>query len=322
MEKTLKILIICTAAAWLISSCERSDPAGYNEKLTLFCYAKADSTIDSLYLMRTGNVNEPISLNSLGVSGAAVVLFQKAAADSAYSAVDTLHEYSERPGIYYLTENEFPEGFKTGYFYKIEAEHSDHGKVYAETVCPPQLDDIVVKNYRTDQEMVSMSEDPASTDTIFYRRGKGFDDVKLITCSFDSLSIILDGRIASYRLVPDDICRTDTSFWLEDTTQTVWEDYPVETQIFKDREKYGSDFYEYYIRSISINWYALYHTGMHTLILSSCDKVFRSYMETVYGGDERYSNVVNGYGLFSISNSSAEKSRYRIFVKSLENKYP
>ncbi|HQO10564.1 MAG TPA: DUF4249 family protein [Clostridiales bacterium] len=322
MEKAFKILVICAAAAWLISSCESSDSAGYKEKMTLFCYAKADSTIDSLFLMRTGDVNESISLNSLGISGAAVVLFEKSAEDYAYSVVDTLHEYSERPGIYYLAENEFPGGFKTGYFYKIEAEHSDHGHVYAETVCPPELDDILVRNYKTGQEMVAMQVDPAASDTVYYRRGKGFDDVKLITCSFDSLSIILDGRIASYRLVPDDICRTDTSFWLEDTTETVWEDYPTETQIFKDREKYGSDFFEYYIRSISINWYALYHSGIHTLVLSSCDKVFRSYMETVYGGEERYSNVVNGLGLFSLSNSSSVRSRYRVYVKSLENKYP
>jgi hypothetical protein len=61
---------------------------------------------------------------------------------------------------------------------------------------------------------------------------------------------------------------------------------------------------------------------MHTVVFSSTDRAFRSYMESLYGGEERYSNVINGIGLFTISNSSAVRSRYRVYVKSLEEKYP
>ena len=321
MKIYIRILIL-SAILGLIISCETGSSTKYEEKLTLFCYAKADSTIDSLYLSRTGGVNESINLENLAVSGAEISLFEKSPIDTAFTLIGNLSEYSDRQGIYYLPQTGFPGGFRTGYSYRIEAAHEDYNAVSAETVCPPPLEDVTVKNIVNDTEMISITEDPSAVDTLYYRRGQSFDDIKLVSCSFDSLSIIFEERMASYRIVPDEICRIDTSFWLEDTTETVWEDYPIETRIFKDKERYGSDFMEYFLRSISIYWYALYHEGLHTVIFSSNDKTFRSYMESLYGGEERYTNVNNGLGLFTISNSSAVRSRYRVFVKSLENKYP
>lgn len=321
MKIFIRILII-TAAAALMISCETGSSTKYEEKLALFCYAKADSTIDSLYLTGTGSVNEAINLENLAVSGADIKLYEKSPADTVFSLVGSLPEYSDRHGVYYMPKTGFPGGFRTGYSYRIEAAHDDFNAVSAETVCPPPLEDVVVKNTETDTEMISITEDPSAVDTLYYRRGQSFDDIKLVSCSYDSLSILFDERMASYRIVPDDICRTDTSFWMEDTTETVWEDYPIETQIFKDKKRYGSDFMEYFLRNISIYWYALYHEGMNTIIFSATDKAYRSYMESRYGGEERYTNVINGLGLFTISNSSAVRSRYRVFVKSLENKYP
>ncbi|MDY0017023.1 MAG: DUF4249 family protein [Candidatus Delongbacteria bacterium] len=322
MMKAYINLLVLTSALITIMSCETGSSTRYEEKLALYCYAKADSTIDSLYLSRTGGVNESINMENLGLSGATVTLSVKAPSDSVYSIVGILSEYPDKKGIYFLPEADFPDRFITGYSYRIDVTHNDHEAIYAESVCPPELTGIIVKNVEKDAEMVSIEEDPSAVDTLFYRRGESFDDIELMRCRFDSLIILAEHRMASFRIVPDEICRIDTSFWLEDTTETVWEDYPIETRIFKDTEKYGHDFTDYYLRSMSIYWYTLYHEGMHTIVFSATDAAFRNYMESFYGGEERYTNVINGIGLFTLSNSSAVRSRYRIYVRSLENKYP
>jgi len=321
MKLYIRSLIFAAVLA-LIISCETGNTTKYEEELALFCYAKADSAIDSLYLARSGGINEAICLENLAVSGADIKLFEKTPDDTAFIPVGTLFEYPDRKGMYYLPKSSFSGGFKVGNSYRLEVQHDDFDNISAETVCPPPLTEIKVTKIENNSEMTSMTEDPSAVDTLYYRRGESFDDIKLVLCTFDSLSILLEERMASYRLVPDEICRIDTSFWLEDTTESVWEDYPIETQIFKSKDRYGKDMTEFYLRSISINWYALYHEGMHTLIFSSTDRVYRSYMESRYGGEERYSNIFNGIGLFTISNSSAVRSRYRIYVKSLESKFP
>ncbi|HXK49660.1 MAG TPA: DUF4249 family protein [Clostridiales bacterium] len=321
MKFYIRILIVVSMLV-LIVSCETGSSTKYDETLTVFCYAKADSTIDSLYISRTGRVNEPISFDNLGVSGAEIKLYERSPVESDYTLIGTLSEYTERAGIYYLPSSDFPGGFKTGYSYRIEVLHDDSDDIYAETVCPPELTGITVKNVKSDTEMTSLYEDSLATDTVYYERGESFDDLKLISCEFDSLLILAEERMASFRIVPDEICRIDTSFWLEDTTKNVWEDYPIETQIFKDQKKYGQDVVEFYLRSFPVYWYNFYHEGMHTIIFSSTDKVYRAFMESRYGGGERYTNVVNGLGLFTIGNASGARSRYRVYVKSLENKYP
>ena len=314
--------LIFTAVISLMISCETGKTTGYDEKLTLFCYVKADSVIDSLYLSRTGGVNEAISFENLGVSGADISLFEKAAENEEYALIGNLTEYSDRKGVYYLREGDFTEGFKEDFYYKIEVSHDDYDDIYAETVCPPELLDITVKNTENDEQIASMTEDPLAVDTIYYRRGLSFGDIKLIECRFDSLPILFEERMASFRIVPDEICRLDTSFWLEDTTKTVWEDYSFETRIFKNKDNYGKETTDYYLRTMPVYWYMFYHEGLHTVIFSSTDRVFRQFVESFGGGEERYTNVVNGTGLFSISNSSSDRSRYRIYVKSLEDKYP
>lgn len=314
--------LIFTAVLSLLISCETGKTTGYDEKLTLFCYAKADSVIDSLYLSRTGGVNEPISLDNLGVSGAEIRLFEKTAENEEYVLIGNLSEYDQRKGVYYLTEADFPEGFKEGYFYKLVISHDGYDEIYAETVCPPELTGITVKNTENDEQIASMTESPGSVDTVYYRRGVSFDDIKLIECRFDSLPVLLEERMASFRIVPDEICRLDTSFWLEDTTKTFWEEYPFETRIFKNKENYGKETVDYYLRTMPVYWYMFYHEGPHTVIFSSTDRVFRQFIESFGGGEERYTNVINGTGLFSISNSSSDRSRYRIQVISLEDKYP
>ncbi|MBN2857985.1 MAG: DUF4249 family protein [Candidatus Delongbacteria bacterium] len=314
--------LIFVAAVLLIISCETGKTTGYDEKLTLFCYAKADSVIDSLYLSRTGGVNEAISFENLGISGAVINLFEKQAENEEYALIGDLTEYPDRKGIYYLLRSDFPGGFQEGYFYKLEVSHADYDDIYSETVCPPELLDITVKNSENDIEIASINEDPSAVDTVYYRRGTGFDDIKLIECRFDSLPVLTEERMASFRIVPDEICRLDTAFWLEDTTKTVWEDYPFETRIFKNKNNYGKETADYYLRTMPVYWYMFYHGGPHTVIFSSTDKAFRQFIESFAGGEERYTNVVNGTGLFSLSNSSSDRSRYRIHVISLEDKYP
>ncbi len=314
--------IVSAAAAVLIISCEKGSSTRYEEKLVLYCYAMADSTIDSLYLSRSGGVNERINMENLGVSGALITLLCKTPSDSSFSTVGTLSEYPGRNGLYFLPDADFADKFRPMHTYRLDVYHEDHGRISAQTVCPPELGIFSVKNVEKNSEMVPAEEDPLAVDTLYYRRGDGFDDFEMVRCRFDSLLILADQRMASYRIVPDEISRTDTSFWLEDTTETVWNKYPAVTKLFKNKEKYGKDFTEYYLRSMSIYWYALYHEGPHTVIFSSKDRSFRSYMETLYGGEERFTNVEGGYGLFTISNSSGQKSRYRVYVKSLENKYP
>lgn len=311
----LKIYLAGIALLILIS-CVKENSTAYNEEAVLFCYAKAGESIDSLYFTKTGGVNEAISFENLGISGAVISLYEKSLLETEFTLVNTLSEYENKKGLYYLPEADFPEGFMTGYTYRIEALHEDFEKITAETVCPPPLDNIVAKNIETGSIL-----DPAVTDTVYYTRGRSYDDIKFYSCSFDSLPVILDERMASYRIIPDDLYRYDETFWLEDTTSAVWDEYPVETRIWKNKEKYGKDFMEYFIRSMSIHWYALYHGGLNTLVFSSTDKVFRSYMETLYDPNGRYTNVAGGYGLFSISNSNSDKSIYKIYVKTLEDKY-
>ena len=301
----------------MISSCETGDSTAYDEKPVLFCYAAADSTLDSLYLSRTGGVNEPIDFNYLAVSGASVSLFEMPPDSSYFSKIGDLREYTEKNGIYYLDEIGFLEGFKPGYTYRIEVSHPDFESISAETVCPPQLEGIRATNNESGVEM-----SPNIVDTIFYRRGESYNDINLISCAFDSIAIMDQDRIAGYKIVPDEICRLDTSLWLEDTTSTVWEDYDFTMRIFKSQKNYGRNITDHFLRSMDIYWHRFYHEGMHTLIFFSTDQTYRSYLETRYGQDEIYSNVTNGYGLFTISNASSDRGRYRVFVKSLENKYP
>lgn len=314
-----KLKIYLAGIAFLILiSCVKENSTAYNEKAVLFCYAKAGESIDSLYFSRTGGVNEAISFENLGISGAVISLYERAPLQTEYTLVSTLSEYEAKKGLYYLPQSGFPDGFKTGYAYRVEALHDDYDKVYAETVCPPPLDSIRAVNLQTGQTLISEAEDPLAVDTVYYERGLSYDDIKLYNCSFDSIPVILDERMASYRIIPNDLYRYDETFWLEDTTSAVWDKYSVETRIWKNKDKYGKDFMEYFIRSMSIHWYALYHGGLNTLVFSSTDKVFRSYMETLYDPDGRFTNVAGGYGLFSISNSNSDKSIYKIYVKTLE----
>jgi hypothetical protein len=301
-------------------SCESQNSTDYKDKPVLFCFAKALSTIDSLYFSSTGGINEAINYENLGISGAEITLYEKSPEQEEYSFVGILNEYSGRKGLYYLPSAVFPIGFKAGHSYRITANHADLGELSAETVCPPPLDSIVAKNMGSGKILASIAEDPSAVDTLYYKRGRSYDDIKFYGCSFDSLPVILDKRMASYRIIPDELNRYDETFWLEDTTSAVWDNYPVETRIWKNKDKYGKDFMEYFIRSMSVHWYALYHGGMNTLVLSSTDQAFRSYMETLYDPDRRYTNVKGGYGLFSLSNSSSEKSVYRVFIVPAENK--
>ena len=55
--KTFQIIIIISAILMLIS-CETGNSTAFEEKLVMFSYAQADSTIDSLYLSRSGEIND------------------------------------------------------------------------------------------------------------------------------------------------------------------------------------------------------------------------------------------------------------------------
>ncbi len=224
-------IILCTIAFTLILSCGIEKTTSYKDKPVLFCYAKAGESIDSLYFSRTGGVNESISFSNLGISGAIISLYERAPFSTEFSLVGILSEYETRIGVYYLPQSDFTEGFRAGYFYRIEAIHDDLDRISAETLCPPPLGNIVARNLETGDILTSVTEDPSAVDTVYYRRGRSYDDIRFYSCSFDSLPVILDKRMASYRIIPDDLYRYDEAYWLEDTTSVVWDKYPVETRI-------------------------------------------------------------------------------------------
>jgi len=288
----------------------------------MYLYAKADSTITDLYLSRTATVNESITMDNLGISGATIELYEKAPDSLLFRYVDTLDEKIDTIGVYYLPSASFPSGFKVDHKYRIEVYHPDYNDISAEAVCPPPLSDIVAMNIETSSVMLSMDDDPLHVDTLFYRRGESMFDNEMLKCNFDPTDLLAEERLASFRIVPDDSLRYNENFWLEDTTKVVWEEYELPIKMFKKKSKYGEDLVRYSILDISMNWGSFYHSGLHTIVFSSTDKIMRDYQASIHSSDEIYTNIENGFGLFTIGNSSGVKNRYRVYVKSLEDRLP
>ena len=160
-------------------------------------------------------------------------------------------------------------------------------------------------------------------DTLFYRRGESMFDNEMIKCDFDYFDLVAEDRLASFRVIPDDSLKTNENFWLEDTTKIVWDDYELPVKMFKKKSKYGEDLARYSILDISMNWSSFYHTGLHTIVFSSTDNAMREFLASgAHVSEDYYTNIENGFGLFTIGNSSGVKNRYRVYVKSLEDRLP
>ncbi|MDA3885681.1 MAG: DUF4249 family protein [Candidatus Delongbacteria bacterium] len=322
MKNTI-IILLSIILLLSFTSCENGESTDYDETMVMYLFAQADSTISELYLSRTATVNESITMENLGISGATIELYEKAPDSLLFTEIGTLQEYEDTPGIYYLDSTVFSGGFKEGYRYRVEAYHSGYTSVSAQTICPPPLTNIVVSNPETLLPILSIDQAPTIIDTLLYRRGESIFDNEMFKCNFDPSLLLQEERLASYTIIPDDTLKSNQDFWLEDTTKVNWEDYELYVKMFKSKKKYGEDLVDYNILDITIAWRQFYHEGLHTIVFSSTDNVMREFQASgAHGGTDIYSNVENGFGLFTIGNSSGDNSRYRVYVKSLEERLP
>ena len=320
-----KIIITLISIILLISftSCENGESTPYDETMVMYLHARADSTITGLYLSRTATVNESITMDNLGIDGATIELLEKAPDSVTFAYIATLDEIIDSAGVYYLPSASFPGGFKVDHEYRVEAYHPSYTDISAEAICPPPLSNIVAMNIETSSVMLSMDDDSSHVDTLFYRRGESMFDNEMLKCNFDPTNLLAEERLASFRIVPDDSLRYNENFWLEDTTKVIWEDYELPVKMFKKKTKYGEDLVRYSILDISMNWSSFYHTGLHTIVFSSTDNAMREFLASgAHGSEDYYTNIENGFGLFTIGNSSGIKNRYRVFIKSLEDRLP
>lgn len=290
-------------------SCESSTESSLDDKMLLHLYASADSTIDSLYLSRYGKIEESITQKNLGISNAEVILieYNKTVADT----FGLLTEYPNRKGVYFLPDSLNFTGFKTGLKYRIAVKHTDYLPIYAETTCPEALNITAVYNSQTGKEM-----NVEVIDTLYYERGKSPLDFQFIECQY----LEMKDQLASFRLIPEE---RDENFWLEDTTSSVWDEYPESILFFKDKKKYGEDQIRYFSQNIKMYWVNVYSRGYHNIVFSATDEVYKSYREGVMSddpADESYTNIIGGDGIFTINNSTNPNSRYRVYIKSLEER--
>ncbi|MBN2789628.1 MAG: DUF4249 family protein [Candidatus Delongbacteria bacterium] len=322
MKKTIITLLSIILLLTFIS-CENGESTEYDETMVMYLFAQADSTISELYLSRTATVNESVTMDNLGITGATVELYEKAPDSLLFTEVGTLQEFEDTPGVYYLDRMIFSGGFKPGFEYKLEAYHSGFISVSAQTVCPPPLTNIFATNPETSLPILSIDQAPTVIDTLLYRRGESIFDNEMLKCNFDPEILLEEDRLASFMIVPDDTLKSDQNFWLEDTTKVYWDEYELYTKMFKSKKKYGEDLVDYNILDLTLYWRQFYHEGLHTIVFSATDNVMREFQASgAHGGNDIYSNVENGFGLFTIANSSGVNSRYRVYVKSLEERLP
>ncbi len=324
MKKTITTLISIILLL-LLTSCENGESTPYDETMVMYLHAKADSTITGLYLSRTATVNESITMDNLGIGGATIELLEKAPDSVIFTSIGFLDEFLDSVGVYHLDTLSFPfpGGFKVDHEYRVEAYHPNYTEISAEATCPPPLTNIVAMNIEAGSIMSSIEEDPSYVDTLFYRRGDSMFDNEMLKCNFDYLDLVAEERLATFRIVPDDSLRYNENFWLEDTTKVVWDEYELPVKMFKKKTKYGEDLVRYSILDISMNWTSFYHTGLHTIVFSSTDNAMREFLASgAHGSEDYYTNIENGFGLFTIGNSSGVKNRYRVYVKSLEQRLP
>lgn len=305
-----KIVLIVVSLLLVLTSCTDETSSPFEDKISVFCYAYADSTLTKLSLARYGKLNEPVSQYDLGISDAEIELFEDG------NLIGRLEEYEEeeKKGVYHLPDSiDFV--FTANRTYKIEVQAAGYDACFAETICPPAIENLRVYNYQTDELLTSIEEDPTFIDTVYYEWGVSPADNIMVSAYFDSTAIIEEERMVSFSLAPDNY---EDTFWLEDTTDAVWEDYPLSVKFMKEKDNYGINLYDYSIRDVDITWSHFYHKGEHTLTFASTDTEHYQYRVGFQGAydEEPYTNIIGGSGLFTISNPKGVKNRYRIFVVS------
>lgn len=298
----LRLVLILAALMLLLTSCEVTETTAFVPKITLFTYAVTDSSLDSVYISRNSKINEPISFYNLKLSGAVVKFYANNA------LIGQLSEYTSRPGIYYLPDS-LNFKFEIGQKYKLTASYPNYKEISAETICPDTL-----KNLNT---VIVPSETPMNNggkiDTIEYLPGSSFLDGTYFEARFNDADM-LGRRLGIFQVSPH---QREQSNWLEDTTQTAWEDYEKSVQFFKNKEQFGKDFYFWFSKVIYVNWLAFYSKGMHDIRFGSLDEARYRYLVGSNDPDAvPNGNVVNGDGLFTIT--SYNKKVYKVFVKDTE----
>lgn len=305
----MKYILTLILSSLILISCDLSEDSNLTNKPVVYAYAKADSTLDSLYLSRYADLDEQVKFSNLAISGAKIYLYEEDI------LIDSLSEYHERAGIYHQKKNS-EHTFKSNLKYSLEIHTTEYGVTTAETHCPSALEDIFVINMQTGKLIAPFEENYTVVDTVLYERGKGLFDNEMIGITFNSNPLVAESRLVSFSLIPDHL---EKEYWLEDTTQNNWEEYPLAVQFFKTKKRYGRSFTDYWQYSINLNWDEYYHKGTQTLVIGATDNAFYEYTASQNSGakSSKWTNVKNGFGLFSISNNSGEKNRYRIYVKSI-----
>jgi len=297
-----RIILILAPILLLLTGCEVTETTAFEPKITLFTYAVTDSSLDSVFISRNSKMNEQVSFANLKLSGVVTRLYANNA------LVGQLSEYASRPGVYYLPDS-INFKFEIGKKYKLTASYPNYKEISAETICPDTL-----KNLNT---VIVPSESPMNNggkiDTIEYLPGSSFLDGTYFEARFNDADM-LGRRLGIFQVSPH---QREQSNWLEDTTQTVWEDYAKSVQFFKNKEQFGKDFYYWFSKVLYVNWLAFYTKGMHDIRFGSLDEARYRYLVGSNDPDAvPNSNVVNGDGLFTIT--SYNKKVYKVFVKDTE----
>ena len=81
--------------------------------------------------------------------------------------------------------------------------------------------------------------------------GSGEDVMKkMISIDYD---LFYDGMSSVYISV-DSVSKNNKEYWLEDTTENIWEDYPVALTAFKEKKYYGKDVIIFETGELDISW--------------------------------------------------------------------
>ncbi|MBN1968138.1 MAG: DUF4249 family protein [Candidatus Delongbacteria bacterium] len=302
----MKYLIIILFAILLFSCSETTDTKP-EKKMTVYCYAEADSTFDRLSLTRNADFNELITQEVLGISGAEIKLFENE------TEIGLLKESEVENGIYFLDNQEFK--FVAGNEYELKVTHPDFPYVSARTVCPFPLDDIIAKDVSSNSILESYEDNPLAVDTLEYYPSIEVSEDPLLFFNFDESSLDKNNGIAMIKYIPLD---RDSINFLEHFDD--FDDLDISVRAFKWEELYGKDNYNFFISYVKTWWYEFYCAKDHFIVLSATDEAYANYIESSHNGNnlDVYTNVENGKGLFTIKNSTGAKNRYRVYIKDMK----
>ncbi|PID27154.1 MAG: hypothetical protein CR982_06795 [Candidatus Cloacimonadota bacterium] len=241
------------------------------ESLVLFAFSAVDSTQISVKLSKSLDLGEYANPEELYVSGADITLYENDIFVAKLSEKNQI-------GNYIIPDTSNFTRFKEGFSYKIIAQDKDkkYDKITAETICPtsPQIESL--KNKKTG-EYYFFGDGTTINDTIIGR--------DTLLCSIKDDNSLYHSFISHYKKNGIDKIHPNE---LKDLSK-----FSDSSEILL---QYGDIFYiEIFVMDNALKKY-----------LESLD----NYNSSTQYESNIYSNVMNGYGLFSLRNSKGGKYKF------------